>query len=204
MPDPTTRVVLADSPGVTVIEVEHAQLPAAAHPEALAAVQTLVDRFEAPYTSGVPKDELWFSWIPLRLELFFDGVLAAREQLATDRPRSRPSFLDVGSGLGSKCALAHDLGFDSHGIERHEPYLDVCWCLFPYVHAYLEDAETFDGYGAFDLVYSYGVAASIEHQAHIHRRIAEQMRRGAILFAPRSLDAGTDLEPTGHCLWRKL
>jgi hypothetical protein len=185
------------------IVIERHGRPAVTHPEALAAVQTLVDHLEAPHLGPTVKDPEWFGWIALRLELFFDGLLLAREVIARERPYERPSFLDVGSGIGSKAALAHEMGFAAHGIERHEHYLNASRRLFPHVKAVFASAETYDGYGEFDLIYCYGCAASREHQAHINRLIAEQMAPGAMFFAPRTLDSDTGLEPIGHCVWRK-
>jgi 2-polyprenyl-3-methyl-5-hydroxy-6-metoxy-1,4-benzoquinol methylase len=179
------------------ITIERSHAPAW-DPDAIRAVQELIERYEAQVTPTTPKDEAWFGWIPLRFDVFLEGLLVARERLGIGRHR----LLEIGSGLGSKLVLAHALGFDAMGIEHHQPYVDACRQLFPHVEVRGTDAESFEAYGGFDVIYSNRVASSLDRQDQIHRRISEQMRPGALLFAANSRPPDW-LEHVAGLVWRK-
>jgi 2-polyprenyl-3-methyl-5-hydroxy-6-metoxy-1,4-benzoquinol methylase len=165
--------------------------------DAVLAVQELVERLEAQFMPRTPKDEDWFGWIPLRLDVFLSGLLAVRDQLGFGRHR----LLEVGSGIGSKLVLAHALGFEPVGIERYEPYVTVCRRLYPHVTVRVADAERFAGYGAYDVVYSNRVASSLDRQAAINQRIAARLAPGACLFAANCHPL-EGLERVAEHVWR--
>jgi hypothetical protein len=150
------------------------------HPDASAAVQEVLERLEAQLTPPTPLDEDWYGWVPLRLPYFVHGMLIARDVLGSGFHR----FLEVGSGIGTKLALARVMDWQPYGIERYLPYLEVCRRVFPHVNAEEGNAETFEDYGDFDLVYMCRVAPDDRRQEAITCRAAELMRSGAVLFAP--------------------
>jgi hypothetical protein len=170
------------------------------HPDASMAVQEVLERLEAQLTPRTPADEEWFGWIPLRLPYFIHGMLIAREVLG-------PGFhkhLEVGSGIGTKLALARVMDWQPHGIERYRPYLEVCWQVFPHVNAWEADAETFQDYGDFDLVYMCRVATDPQRQLQITRRVTDQLKPGAVFFCPSVAGPYPDwLEHAAGHVWRK-
>jgi 2-polyprenyl-3-methyl-5-hydroxy-6-metoxy-1,4-benzoquinol methylase len=91
-------------------------------------------------------------------------------------------FLDVGSGIGTKLALASSLEFDVHGIECYSPYIEVSKRLFPDLPVTHCTAEVFDRYDRFDVVYCYRPCVKPEDQNALNRHISERMRSGALLF----------------------
>jgi SAM-dependent methyltransferase len=171
---------------------------ASADPRTVAATQELIERFEAQFLPRTPYDDAWYGWIPLRLDYFYAGMVAARDRLGDGAHR----FLEVGSGIGTKLCLAHALGWAATGLELHAPYVEVSRRIFPHVEVIEGSAETFDGFGNFDLVYAARVAIDRTHQARILRRMVEEMRPGALLFAP-SVDGPYPewLENVGGFVW---
>jgi SAM-dependent methyltransferase len=179
-------------------------LPAAAAPDALRAVQELWERFEANLMPPPPKDPdaiERFSYIPLALEPFLKGMALCREVLGLGRHR----FLEVGSGIGTKAALAHALGFDAYGLEYHEPYVDVAHRLFPHVNYACGDArDPHLDYDEFDVVYCYRVAVNRDVQGKINRRIADDLHPGALFFSASGSGPYPEwLEHVDGLVWRK-
>lgn len=174
-------------------------LPSIAIPEARAAVQALVERLEANHTPpGPTKDPHWYSWIPLPLHTFLENMLMARTILGPGTHR----FLDVGSGIGTKLILAHELGFKATGIERWRPYIDVSRRLAPMARVLHGDGAQYMAYNLYDLVYIYGIATDPNDHARINAHIAGQMKPGALMFcARRPFPEG--LEHQGGLIWRK-
>lgn len=179
-------------------------LPASAHPDAIRATQELIERLEANHTppATIP-DEAWYSFIPLPIETFLQGMHTARLTLGPGRHR----FLEVGAGIGTKTCLANALGYDAHGIELHQPYVDVAHRIFPHVTIDCANAQTYDNYGAFDLIYCYRVAVNRDLQDEINHRIANQMHDGAIFFSASGSGPYPDwdgvLEHIQGLVWRK-
>src|SRR5215831_11774913 len=166
----------SDSAWPDTITIEESSEPTLGVDE-LRAVQGLVDLFEGAQLPSGPRDERWFGWIPVRLELFFQGMATARAELGLGRHR----FLEVGCGLGTKLALAHELGFEAVGIDIHRPYLEVCWRTFPHVAASQCSMADFQNWGEFDLVYVARPVTSVAAQMIASHRILEGMRPGALL-----------------------
>jgi SAM-dependent methyltransferase len=172
---------------------------ASADPRTIAATQELIERFEAQFLPRTPYDDDWYGWISLRLDYFYAGMVAAREALGEGGHR----FLEVGSGIGSKLCLAHALGWDATGLERHAPYVEASRRLFPHVTVLEGSAEDFMEFADFDLVYAARVAIDRTRQARILRRMVDEMKPGALLFAP-SVDGPYPewLEHLGGFVWR--
>jgi SAM-dependent methyltransferase len=184
-------------PGVE--RVATVTLPATADADAIAAIQRLIERLEANYTPTGPKDDLnWYGWIGLPIAVFLEGMLAARRILGVGRHR----FLDVGSGIGTKLILAHELGWATTGIERWRPYVEVSRHLVPFAKVHVGDGARYMSYGAHDLVYLYGIAVDPGDHEAINRHIARQLKPGALFFcARRPFPEG--LEHVAELVWRR-
>jgi SAM-dependent methyltransferase len=182
-----------------VTQVEPQQLPSIAEPEARAAVQALIERLEANYLPrGPTQDEYWYGWIALPLGTFLEGMLTARAVLGPDKHR----FLDVGSGIGTKLILAHELGWHTTGIERWRPYIDVSRRLAPMARVLHGDGAQFMSYHRYDLIYLYGIATDPSDHEQINQHIVKQMKPGALFFcARRPFPDG--LEHVAELIWRR-
>jgi SAM-dependent methyltransferase len=183
---------------MTITQVEPQPIPAIADPDNAAAVQRLIERLEANITPAGPVlDPDWYGWIPLPLANFLEGMLLARRILGPGRHR----FLDIGSGIGTKLILAHELGFHAFGIERWHPYLHVSQRIAPFATVVHADAARYEPYHTFDLIYLYGVATDPADHEQINRHITSRMRAGALFFCARRPFPAW-LEHAGGLIWR--
>ena len=127
-------------------------------------------------------------YISLEPESFYDwlaylGVL--------DHPGR---FLDIGSGIGEKPFLAYAIGKFSQcdGLEYDPRTTAVADYLMatlapqtPYPIRTIEgDALEFDSYGDYDVIYMYRPFNNRLMMGRLVRRVAQQMKEGALLFDP--------------------
>ena len=115
------------------------------------------------------------------------------EQLCYYRLLDHPGrFLDVGSGLGEKVFLAFALGrfVECDGLEYDPRTVAVAEFLLasiapqdPYpIRAFQGDALNFQRYGEYDVIYMYRPIRDSRRMGCLIRRIAAQMKVGAIVF----------------------
>lgn len=133
-----------------------------------------------------------WSDIPLPPSQFLGHAHAAyRTALAQRRPGPL-RFLDVGCGGGIKVLLAAEFFPRADGLEYDAGYaatarqvLDRAGRLpSQIIHG---DALSFEGYGAYDVIYFYQPMKSIEGLQALEQRIATKARPGTILIAPYGL-----------------
>jgi SAM-dependent methyltransferase len=125
----------------------------------------------------IPDNSVWHAYDPLPTTLFLSGLARAAELTEGRR------FLDVGCGIGRNLALAHCLGWQVAGIERHEPYLDAAAELLPeatLVHADALSVEVFDA----DCVYLYRPARGDELAEILERHVLARLPVGTVCFFP--------------------
>jgi SAM-dependent methyltransferase len=115
---------------------------------------------------------------------------------------SRPSFLDVGSGIGSKLFLAEQAGLQPAGLELRTAYVEVSRRIWPQYPVTCADALAYEDYGDFDVIYCYRIAQGPDLQDRVNRRIIEQMRPGALFFSAGGPNPDW-LEQVGDNVWRR-
>jgi SAM-dependent methyltransferase len=202
----TTPPSFTNHPNVT--QIPTLPQPASADPDAINATQHLINRLEAHHTPpGPTQDPDWYGWIPLPHDTFLQGLLQARRILnryGTPPPDGRYTFLDVGSGIGTKLIIAHELGYHPTGIERWQPYITTSQQLAPFAHTHHLNAAHIAGafYRTFDLIHYYGCAPDPERDGRIKQRITNAMKPGSILFTTRQ-PYPTDMDHVATFLWRK-
>jgi len=162
-----------------VFSVDHCRL------DPWLATERLLDRLTTVHSPcSEPVEDRFFAWHALPLREWFAGMVAARNYLI-DRNRcwtGSESFLDVGSGYGTKLALAAEMGWRVQGVERHGPYREVSRRLFPEIPVVVAEAASFGGYSGFDLVYSYRLCVDLEDQRRLTDHIVSEMAPGGLLF----------------------
>ncbi len=144
------------------------------------AVHTVMHRLETRWLPDQPPDTtVYHAWHPLPYWLFLDGIRPAIE--ATEGKR----FLDVGCGLGTKLAIMHQLGYEVHGIERHEPYVTAAKELLNEQAANITHADAFDipNFDA-DIVYMYRPGKTDEIEETLERHVADHVAAGTVLYFP--------------------
>lgn len=165
-------------------------------------LERVVARHEALILPPLPDETRFHGYYSLSTEQFSAGIEAARAVLLEENRcwSGQEAFLDVGSGIGTKLALADARGWKVTGLERHRPYLEVSERLWPNLPVVECDAFDFDGYDQFDLVYSYRLCIDDDDQAHLDAVLIEAARPGAFLFLPGSHPDG--LVPVARDVWR--
>jgi SAM-dependent methyltransferase len=122
-------------------------------------------------------------------EYFANLMQAAyRISLALDKPRPL-RFLDVGCGGGTKVFGAASFFERAEGLEFDSGYLAAAQWFLDRVHApqtrvYQADAQTFEKYGDYDVVYLYRPLRRDGDLANLEARIIEQVKPGTIIVAP--------------------
>ena len=130
-----------------------------------------------------------FADIPLNVGRFLANAHLARRLLMARKHRGPARFLDVGCGGGVKVVLASELYDEAMGLEYDAGYVEAarrdvaqmkalrCGVL----HA---DGLTFEGYGAFDVIYFYQPMQNVDQLHRLEERIATTARPGTVLIAP--------------------
>jgi SAM-dependent methyltransferase len=98
--------------------------------------------------------------IPSSYKPFMDNIKKAYDIASTFTGKMRPKFLDVGCGLGVKCALAKQACFDVYGIDINQKYCDVAKILLDTIDRCGKnieccDALKYEHYDKFDVIYFY-------------------------------------------------
>lgn len=121
-------------------------------------------------------------WMPFSTPAFI-ALLAEALAEADVTPRTRRDlvFLDIGCGPGPKMLVARDLfGLDAHGFDRREEYVKAACSLG--LDAKTADAETFEHYGAADVLWANRVARDGQIQARIEQKMLRDMKPGATVI----------------------
>jgi SAM-dependent methyltransferase len=116
-----------------------------------------------------------YGWEPLPVVDFL------REMDIVGRGESR-RFLDVGSGIGEKLALAGLLGFAPQGIEIDPELAYHSRRFFPYP-VEVVDAYDFRSYHRYDVIYCYRPMIEVSDQVELNSVIAERMNPGALFVS---------------------
>jgi SAM-dependent methyltransferase len=143
------------------------------------AVADVFDRVErAWYPNEVTNiDESW-DYQAWPVDEFMIGLEVCAKIPLPDRPGLK--FLDVGSGIGTKLALASAYGFDVTGVEFRPQYAAMTRFICPEAKVYGSDARMFD-YAPYDLIYAY---LPLRRMGVLLDRITEQAKPGVVLFMP--------------------
>lgn len=139
-------------------------------------LQRTIARLESVLRPPNAGDGVHYPYIPLPYDSFI-------ENLSVVGPGNGRSFLDVGCGIGTKLVMANKMGWKVSGIEIHEPYMEKATLIAPFAELERIDANLYDGYGDFDLVYLYNPMIEVRRSALLARHIVSLMRPGAFLFA---------------------
>ena len=128
-------------------------------------------------------DELRLGWMPFQLA---DFVAVMTEVM---RETNGPAFLEVGSGVGTKCMIArHLFGWLPIGIEYNETLATVADSKNR-GPVYRSDALSWDGdYGDFDIIWMYRCFRDPVLQEQLEQRIYTEAKPGCI-FAGAALES---------------
>ena len=166
-------------------------------PEELDALDGVLRRLEEPWLPPSPDESVHYGYEPLGLAEFLAGL----EVCAAHTQGRR--FLDLGCGIGRSMLLALLMGWDVTGVEHHRPYAEVARRLVPEATVVEREAEEFEGYAAFDVVYSFRLCVEDEDQRGLERLIVSRMRPGSIVFlGHRVLTTPIAGQSLGENCWR--
>ena len=165
----------------------------------LAALHELIIRLEAHIAPPGAGNDAWYDWLSLPLTTYFQGMRAVRAYCGPGRHR----YLEVGSGIGTKLALAHALGYHATGIEHHAAYVDVSRRLVPHCPVIEGDATHQHGaYSSADIIYNYSIAIDPQRHQQVNEHIVANMRSGALYFTARR-PFPDHLTPIADNVWTK-
>ena len=186
-------------------------------------IQQLVKRVhatEAQYLlHGDRQDPVTTPWMPYQAADFVAILWECMEVLHSERgyvPSSRPAFLDVGCGPGTKMDIASTLfGLEAYGVEIDKDMAMVADKRFPH-RVNPVDALSFHSYDQFDLIWLYRPFRDRDKELALENRIISKMKPGAILaggswdtnipdrdnFIPVVDDTLEDPSGSGAQIWR--
>lgn len=125
---------------------------------------------------GLREHREFFGWEPYPLSRFTALLEAAMPHAAWR------TFLDVGCGIGTKCAVAAGYGLAAAGIEREPVYAAVARELG--VRVFQADARTWDGYGRqWGIVYVNHPLRDQAAEDAFERWLHSQLSSGTVLAA---------------------
>lgn len=121
-------------------------------------------------------DKTRTSWMPFQIA---DFIAIMSEALAV---ADGMAFLEVGSGIGTKCLIARELfGLTTFGIEYSEYLADEA-TLRGRGPVWTGDALDFHyGYSNYDIIWMYRPFRDEELESQLEQKIYSEMRPGAVL-----------------------
>lgn len=150
--------------------------PLALSAASVGAMSVMIDRLERAWYPNEVQDisESWdYQAWPV------DEFMAGLELCASIT--SGRDFLDVGSGIGTKLALAASCGWRVKGVEFRPQYAAMTSYICPEARVYGSDARTFGWYGDYDVIYAY---LPLRRMGELLDVIDQQARHEAVLFLP--------------------
>jgi len=152
--------------------------------EASAAMQELM-AMEATWTDTEPEGDVW-RYRPYPLSKF--GKLLELARREWDKYHSvMAAFLEVGCGPGTKCVFAQEfLWVESTGFDTSQKYIQAAEALATArsvdCEFFVDDAEKFDEYGEYSIIFNNRVFRDLDRQARLDQRIYASMAEGAFLI----------------------
>ncbi len=166
-------------------------------PEEFDAVEGMIRRLEELWLPPSPDETVHYGYVPLGLPEYLSGLEVCAA--STDGRR----FLDLGCGIGRSMLLAHLSGWQVTGIEHYSPYAEVARRLVPEATVLECEAEAFDGFSQFDVVYSFRLCVDDDDQNALEQSLVRRMRPGAVLFlGHRVLTTPIAGQSLGENCWR--
>lgn len=158
------------------------------------AVHQVFWRLEQRWSDGIPDATVRHAYQALPPAMFLPPLLAAAELTGGG------VFMDVGCGVGRNLALAHCLGWETIGVDIHQPYLAAAAELVPEASLIEADAFDLDRFDA-DVVYLYRPMVSADDEHDLETHVIERMTPGSILYLGTT-EPLVPLERVAPCLWR--
>lgn len=136
--------------------------------------------------SNVPKNigEECYPYIPYAHNVFYVKLKEVAKEIARTKDWKDISFLEVGSGIGTKLYIAKNL-VELHqvlGIEINTLYAEIAKTLVG-ENVLTMDATDYKNYDKHDIIYSYSPMFSTKQSALL-KTIKENMKPGAVYLYP--------------------
>ena len=149
----------------------------------------LTHALERALTQGIKPKKQCYPYIPFSNGQFVrivDEAMAIYKNIADRKSHQRPRFLDAGCGIGSKVRLAASRGFHSDGVEILKKYCDiarkVCDRVCDSSSIIHSDLREFNGFGNYDVIYTYSPMLSSASNKAWQMRMAEQAKERALFL----------------------
>jgi SAM-dependent methyltransferase len=123
-----------------------------------------------------------YRFVPLSYSHFYDQIVKVKELISKAPTTKLPSFIDVGSGIGTKLLFASKIMRCSlTGIEITRKYIEIAKKIVPQAKLIHKDALRFD-YSAFDIIYFYRPLCDAKKQRELENRIVNTAKSGAYIL----------------------
>lgn len=145
-------------------------------PRSVRALSDVLDRIErAWYPNELVDISMSWDYQAWPVDQFMAGLQVC-ETLTSGR-----KFVDVGSGIGTKLALAAAMGWEASGVEFRPQYAAMTSYICPEARVYDIDARGFSGYDQYDVIYAY---LPLRHMGALIERVMQYVKPSAVLFFP--------------------
>lgn len=141
-----------------------------------------------------------------------EGSAQLKDVLGLRNPKIPGRFLDVGTGIGTKARMAPLVlrsltgtrYWDGHGIEINKNFEAFGRSLLGGDRFILGDALKYQGYGAFHVIYCYGLFQDDSLQRELEKRIYDNAREGTVLVQILKKNRVRAREPLLHSLTEEV
>jgi len=129
-----------------------------------------------------------YPFVPMDTRQMYRQLQLAADHLKEKNPQAqRPSFIDIGCGIGNVILVAEQMEFEVFGIEK-DPYpCKVARRLMGEEKVAQEDIWSYNKFADFDVIYYFRPFHDGEMQHKFEHMIEDSLKRGGILIANRKM-----------------
>ncbi len=145
-----------------------------------------------------------YPFVAMDTRQIYDQLDFVKNYLQLSYEGTRPSFVDVGCGIGNVLIFAEQFLFDVYGIEKDEYTVRIAEDLIGKNRIEAADITVYPDYARFDVIYYFCPLPNHEPQKKLECYIEDEMKSGAILIANRKKSMKIDKDPRFNRLSNKL
>jgi len=136
-----------------------------------------------------------YPFVAMDTRQVYDQLDFVKNYLQISYDGYRPSFVDVGCGIGNILIFAEQFLFDVYGIEKDEYTVRIAEDLIGKNRIEAADITVYPDYARFDVIYYFCPLPDHDPQKKLELYIEDEMKIGAILIANRKKSTAIDKDP---------
>ena len=134
---------------------------------------------------------LEYPFVPMDTRQAYDQIKLAQRLVLTPKP----TFMDVGCGIGNVMLMAELMDFEVYGIEKDEYPFKIAQKLMGKELVAQDDIWAFDRFDQFDVIYYFRPFSEKSLQYKFEALMEEKLKSGGILIANRKMNMDIDENP---------